>query len=665
MYKSRIVNRLSNGLANLNSNTGLTCLITDLNLNLTKTSIQVQRFCRASESILIKNKTKAALIIAKEYKKYKTRVYKKQLDINEEFRLKNSKVIKIQKFFRGYQQRKLMEVKRISDLITEIREKAASFIQKEFKLFKLRKTRKILRISEKIGYIRQISAKCIQSTFKGYLVRKDLFFIRDRFNYLVTWKGNAEDVSMVGNFTYPPWKVEIPLVYSKYLNLHYSLFFDENKLPSGKYFLKFKISQSFHLTSDLPSAALKSGEIVNIMKLHYQSLSTSSTSVTSSTSSTSNTLESPKSSSSSTSLNSPTFPDHINDQSLNSPTSPTCQASLSPVAQSSTITSSSKSKILSPSLFSFQVTNQPVLLKSLCTSSFPYPYPCPFPSSNLHLLQSCSIKAKPYNRLTFKPSLPCFSRAFTLDSLQCFGLACGVEDWETQGLDPGCFPEELLGHFQEELLKQSAKDFNHSHLNTLLEATLTSAYNRVQSTGNASVLIGILIESTLCTLSIGNMQMVLMKKLTDGTGKVLIRTRKNDFGFGAYELIGKVQDADRKKIIVKDGERFKWIEPEFNAAPVRCRAERMHLESGDLIFAGNEGIFDNLHDRDFEELVGKCQEGVGVERLAAMVGAMAERKAWDSQVKSPFYYYAKGYGKKRLGGRLSEFAVVAARVEGS
>ena len=131
---------------------------------------------------------------------------------------------------------------------------------------------------EKIKYIRHNSAKCIQSTFKGYLVRKDLFFIRDRFNYLVTWKGTAEDASMVGNFTYPPWKVEIPLVYSKYLNLHYSLFFDENKLPSGKYFLKFKINETFHLSYDLPSTSLKSGESVNIMKLHYPTPSTSSTS---------------------------------------------------------------------------------------------------------------------------------------------------------------------------------------------------------------------------------------------------------------------------------------------------------------------------------------------------------------------------------------------------
>ena len=655
MYKSRIVNRLSNGLKNLSSSPGLTCLITDFNLNLTKTSIQVQRFCRASESILMKNKSKAASTIAKEYRKYKTRQYNKKIELNEQLSLKISKAVKIQKYFRQYKQRRLEEMTRISDKISEIRDKAASFIQTEFKLFKLRKKRKILRISEKIKYIRHNSAKCIQSTFKGYLVRKDLFFIRDRFNYLVTWKGTAEDASMVGNFTYPPWKVEIPLVYSKYLNLHYSLFFDENKLPSGKYFLKFKINETFHLSYDLPSTSLKSGESVNIMKLHYQTPSTSSTS------SASNTLESPKSSSS---LISATFPDNSDDQTLNySPTSPT--SSDSPSSSNSSNSGNSclhaELPLTSPpcqqNQFSFREPSQAVLSKprSLSTNS----------STELKLFLSSSVKAKPYNRMTFKAALPCFSRAFTLDSFKCFGVACGVEDWETQGIDPGSFPEELLASFQEELLRQNRESFNHSHLNTLLEATLTSAYNRVKSTGNASVFIGILIKSTLCTLSIGNMQMILMRKLQDGRGKVLIRTRKTDIGFGVYELLGKVQDFDRKKVVVKDGERFKWIEPEFNSAPLRCRAERMHLEAGDLVFAGNDGVFDNLDDRDFEELVEKWHEGLGLEQLASQVLRNAEKRAWDGGAKCPFYYYAKGYGKKVLGGRLSDFAVVVGRVEGS
>lgn len=88
--------------------------------------------------------------------------------------------------------------------------------------------------------LRNKAAVFIQKHVRGYFVRKDLFFItHPRISLLVKWPFPAISVYMAGNFSNPPWKVLIPLSFSKHCRIFFSSYFLENPLTPGKYNIKF------------------------------------------------------------------------------------------------------------------------------------------------------------------------------------------------------------------------------------------------------------------------------------------------------------------------------------------------------------------------------------------------------------------------------------------
>ena len=248
---------------------GLMCM---LNLPNSSTkyinSTEIQRFSRQEEAKLHKTLVASATIIQKNIRsflaKHKLEILKRQ----KEFRIKSQKATKIQAHFRGFLSRNWVKFYKISTKLSEIRNKAAQIIQKNFKLHILRSRLKLLAVVNCMTQIRASAAKLIQKQVRGYLVRKDLCFVRRRFGLLIYWRYFAKNVFIAGNFTYPPWKVEIPLVYSKYLNGFYSGFFIENKLSPGDYALKFIVDGCWLCDGHYPLSQDSEGNYNNIITIN-------------------------------------------------------------------------------------------------------------------------------------------------------------------------------------------------------------------------------------------------------------------------------------------------------------------------------------------------------------------------------------------------------------
>jgi hypothetical protein len=69
---------------------------------------------------------------------------------------------------------------------------------------------------------------------------------------MITWSYRADDVYITGDFVDPPWQHQIPLRYSRLLQMYYTHHFIENELPPNIYKLKFIVDGEWLVNGDLP-----------------------------------------------------------------------------------------------------------------------------------------------------------------------------------------------------------------------------------------------------------------------------------------------------------------------------------------------------------------------------------------------------------------------------
>ena len=247
---------------------GLMCMLNLPNSsNKYTNSTEIQRFSRQEEAKLQKTLATSAITLQKNIRSFLAKRKFQILKNQEEFRIKTQKATKIQAHFRGFLSRNWVKFYKVYTKLNEIRNKAAQLIQKNYKLHVLKSRLQVLAVVNRTIQMRASAAKLIQKQVRGYLVRKDLCFVRRKFGLLIFWRYFAKNVFIAGSFTYPPWKIEIPLVYSKYLNGFYSGFFIENKLSPGDYALKFIVDGSWLCDGHYPLFQDSEGNYNNVITI--------------------------------------------------------------------------------------------------------------------------------------------------------------------------------------------------------------------------------------------------------------------------------------------------------------------------------------------------------------------------------------------------------------
>jgi hypothetical protein len=231
-------------------------------------SSELQRFTRLEEAKHRERLTDSAIKIQSNFRRFFAIKTLKRLKKEKEFQVQTKSAIKIQAFFRGFFYRQRVKFLKLSRNIFKIRDQAARIIQKRCRFASFKAKLKVLALAARVKRVRSSAAKVIQKRIRGFLVRKDLFFFRSgKISMLVCWRYPARSVFICGNFTFPPWKVEIPLVFSKYLNGFCSGFFIENRLEEGDYFLKFIVDGSWLCDGKYPLSQDSEGNYNNVVKV--------------------------------------------------------------------------------------------------------------------------------------------------------------------------------------------------------------------------------------------------------------------------------------------------------------------------------------------------------------------------------------------------------------
>ena len=382
-------------------------------------------------------------------------------------------------------------------------------------------------------------------------MRKDLYFIQHpRLSLLITWWYPCLTASIAGNFTYPPWKQEIPLIFSTYLKAYYSPFFLENSLQPGRYYLKFIIDKVWLCDGKMPIAQDLEGNYNNFLTISRVR---------------------------------PKLPRAFSARSLVAGTLLPGPQSLSPALPR--IPRGDSERFGSPrpvNFFREDNSNQRVVL---CFGSY--------------------MAAHPKKRYAEIEEYSSADACFTDFDEQVFGVADGVSEWETFGLDPSLFPKELIRNFREEFsVHKPSSAINDLETCGFMENILNSAYKRTKKYGSSTVLLGMCRNSHLYTLCIGDSGYIILRPRESGAYlNEIYRSCEQQHSFNCPYQLARMPGAEKYEELVNKGlgSLVSLLRRSQNAnldLPQDAHAEIIPLQPMDIIIAGSDGLFDNIYDSD-------------------------------------------------------------------
>ncbi|KAF5728189.1 putative protein phosphatase 2c [Tripterygium wilfordii] len=221
---------------------------------------------------------------------------------------------------------------------------------------------------------------------------------------------------------------------------------------------------------------------------------------------------------------------------------------------------------------------------------------------------------------------------FICEHKNTIGIADGVGGWARHAVDSGIYARELMSNCLVALDKEQIGAVNP-------KSVLQEAYSNTKAQGS----------STACVLTLRE-DHILQAANVDDSGfmifrdnKLLFRSPTMQHGFNHPYQLGNHVRSDRP-------ECADVIEIGF-------------LEPGDIIVAGTDGVFDNIHPFEIVEVFEQTDGSVWPEQHACMIASIALENSLDEDYLSPFQIAAEAAGQDYDGGKYDDITVVVAMIE--
>ncbi|PKA45608.1 putative protein phosphatase 2C 55 [Apostasia shenzhenica] len=231
---------------------------------------------------------------------------------------------------------------------------------------------------------------------------------------------------------------------------------------------------------------------------------------------------------------------------------------------------------------------------------------------------------------------------FVCDNERIIGVADGVGGWANVGINAGEYARELMLNSVSAIkdeprgLVDPAKVLEKAYLNTKAKGSSTACIIALTD----QVLLrtqtcDLLVKGGIRAVNLGDSGFIAVR-----CGSTIIRSpvQQHDFNF-AYQL--------------ESG----------NSRDLPCSAQvfSFPVESGDVIVAGTDGLFDNLYNDEIKRiLVRASRVRLGPEVAAHQIAALARQRAQDKDRQTPFSAAAQHAGLLYHGGKLDDITVVLA-----
>lgn len=619
MFKLRLNPAVFNPIRLRKSQTiGFHCILSFPNKRQHHATRDNKRYCRIQEDLYVTLLIRSAVTIQKNVKVLLAKKLLATLIEQRDREIRKRAATLMQCRARVLLAKRQARYLRLVRGITCVRHGAAKAIQKSFQVYQFVRARKVLSVAAQIFHIRTLAAVNIQRVVKGNSVRKDIPFIKHpNLRRLVTWRYNAHSVYIAGTFTKPGWSHKIQLSYSNHLRDFYTTFFMQNRLDPSRYYFKFLVDGEWLCDGHLPITQDFDGNYNNHITIAAEK----------------QLMPRPQSESSIKR----TVPKYLHENSH-------VKNERVPRPLSGTLDSPRALSILNEESKDRAVR--------LVFGGYMAAHP----------------KA-PHLPLTAEGSADAF---FFDNESQIFGISDGVGEWETYGLDPSKFPNELmkncLFHFQKQ--SQRIQDLSDFEMTEVMDQILYEAYHVVEAYGSATALLGICKGNYLHTLCLGDSAYMLLRYRENLRSQLTIACKsiEQQHSFNCPYQLAKLPSPDRYQSLVEEGlgalvTLLKRSNRSQQDSPFDGESDMISLRPGDVLIVATDGLFDNLFDKEIVEI---CERHLDLQEHSedyckCIAKALVERaveKAWDSGYKSPFSRNAMKYGKKYIGGKLDDTTVI-------
>jgi len=205
------------------------------------------------------------------------------------------------------------------------------------------------------------------------------------------------------------------------------------------------------------------------------------------------------------------------------------------------------------------------------------------------------------------------------------GVADGVGGWEALGVDSGLYSRSLMNYAR---ISADAGNKNPLELLKIAHERCTDIQ------GSTTACIISICDNKLHAANLGDSGFLIIRN-----GSVMYKTKEQQHYFNCPYQIGSSRDVpeDAQKIVFDD------------------------LQSGDIIVAATDGVFDNLFTDAIVKIV---NESINLEptEIAQRIASAAHTTGCDPTVFTPFQDGAQKTGQIWQGGKLDDITCVVARV---
>eukprot|EP00262_Sarcandra_glabra_P021539 TRINITY_DN9176_c0_g1_i1.p1 TRINITY_DN9176_c0_g1~~TRINITY_DN9176_c0_g1_i1.p1 ORF type:complete len:512 (+),score=67.02 TRINITY_DN9176_c0_g1_i1:397-1932(+) len=216
---------------------------------------------------------------------------------------------------------------------------------------------------------------------------------------------------------------------------------------------------------------------------------------------------------------------------------------------------------------------------------------------------------------------------------QAIGVADGVGGWADQGVDAGQYARELMSHSVLAIQEEPKGFVNPARV-------LEKAYSSTKARGSSTACIIALTSQGVHAVNLGDSGFIVVRE-----GCTIFRSpvQQHDFNF-TYQLeCGNSSDL-----------------------PSAAQVFTFPVESGDVIIAGTDGLFDNLYNNEVTAVVVHAvRAGFGPQVTAQKIAALARQRAQDKNRQTPFSTAAQDAGYRYYGGKLDDITVIVSYIIGS
>lgn len=260
------------------------------------------------------------------------------------------------------------------------------------------------------------------------------------------------------------------------------------------------------------------------------------------------------------------------------------------------------------------------------------------------------------------------------------GVADGVGEWEWRfGINARAFADELMNGCQDHLKDKTDMELDSSRGGPSQHAlqALQNGFRATKSFGSSTGLVAVLNRSGhLGVANLGDSALLLVrrKEVDPMSGfRCLARTREQQHAFNCpYQLSLLPQPEDFPALLEEGKEKLVRAMERRPKSKTDCPYDAdlfdLHVQEGDLLVLGTDGVFDNLYVDEICELAGAAVGPLEADachiteaaQIAQAVAKAAFHRSLDRLAKSPFSEHARQAGLYHTGGKMDDITCVCA-----